>query len=108
MSPEMAWVGGMLTSVVGYRLVRAISRHTGNRRRRLLVVFARYPTACLYGLDVARLADLPIGSIYPELLRLETDGWIRSGWQARGTGPRRRVYWLNPERRAATDEELVP
>ena len=37
--------------------------------------------------------DLPEGTVYPVLHRLERAGWLRSRW-AKGAGPRRRVYTL--------------
>jgi|SRR5436853_1062085 PadR family transcriptional regulator, regulatory protein PadR len=39
--------------------------------------------------------DLPEGTIYPALHRLERAGYLRSRWTA-GDGPRRRVYALTP------------
>ena len=34
-----------------------------------------------YGLEIARRAGLPSGTIYPILARLETAGWLASGWE---------------------------
>jgi hypothetical protein len=69
------------------------------RRQRVLQVFLDHPDQRLYGLDVNRMARLSLGSIYPELARLEQDRWILSGWEDPAEDrPRRRVYWLNPWR----------
>ena len=45
--------------------------------------------------------DLPEGTVYPVLHRLERAGYLRSRW-AKGTGPKRRVYALT----AAGQREL--
>jgi DNA-binding PadR family transcriptional regulator len=37
--------------------------------------------------------DLPEGTVYPALHRLEAAGCLASGWEVAG-GRRRRVYWL--------------
>mgnify|MGYP003937884139 CR=1 FL=1 len=52
-----------------------------------------------YGFDVMEACDLPSGTIYPALRRLEKAGWLRSRWEdsevARAEGrPRRRTYAL--------------
>jgi PadR family transcriptional regulator PadR len=39
--------------------------------------------------------DLPEGTVYPALHRLERDGLVGSEWDA-STARRRRVYWLTP------------
>jgi transcriptional regulator len=44
--------------------------------------------------------DLPEGTVYPALHRLERDGLLRSGWSEE-TGRRRRVYELTEQGRAA-------
>jgi DNA-binding PadR family transcriptional regulator len=52
-----------------------------------------------YGFDVMEACDLPSGTVYPALRRLERAGLLRSGWEraadARAEGrPRRRTYVL--------------
>jgi PadR family transcriptional regulator PadR len=47
--------------------------------------------------------DLPEGTIYPALYRLESAGLLASGWAEAG-GRRRRVYRLTPRGRAALVE----
>jgi DNA-binding PadR family transcriptional regulator len=48
--------------------------------------------------------DLPTGTIYPALHRLERAGLIHAAWSA-AAGRRRRVYELTPAGRAALDTE---
>lgn len=52
-----------------------------------------------FSLEIADAAGLPQGSIYPVLARLESDGWVESGWSARPlpTGRRRRFYRLTSD-----------
>ncbi len=52
-----------------------------------------------YGFDVMERCDLPSGTAYPALRRLETSGLLRSRWEkkkdAHAEGrPRRRIYEL--------------
>lgn len=59
-----------------------------------------------YGLDVMEACDLPSGTVYPALRRLEKAGLLKSRWedleraQAEGR-PRRRTYELTDEGREA-------
>jgi len=59
-----------------------------------------------YGLIVAMrdgsggVFDLPEGTVYPALLRLERDGAVESAWEAEAPR-RRRVYRLTPVGEAA-------
>lgn len=49
-----------------------------------------------YGLEVAKQAGLPSGTIYPLLARLEAAGWLESGWEnidESREGRRRRRYY---------------
>lgn len=48
--------------------------------------------------------DLPTGTVYPALHRLERAGLIASSWQTVG-GRRRRDYRLTPSGRAALTEQ---
>lgn len=47
--------------------------------------------------------DLPEGTVYPLLHRLEERGLLRSRWT--GNGRRRRVYELTPSGRRALEEQ---
>src|SRR5690242_11086038 len=58
------------------------------------------PDAELYGLELARAAGLPTGTVHPILARLEGTGWVTSRWEdvdpsAAGRPPRR-YYRLTP------------
>ncbi len=48
--------------------------------------------------------DLPEGTIYPALHRLELAGLLASTWTEPGVGRRRRVYSLTPKGRDALAE----
>lgn len=48
--------------------------------------------------------DLPTGTVYPALHRLERAGLIQANWSTEG-GRRRRVYELTPAGRRALDTE---
>ena len=48
--------------------------------------------------------DLPTGTVYPALRRLETAGLIQGTW-SRGAGRQRRVYQLTPAGRRALAAE---
>jgi PadR family transcriptional regulator, regulatory protein PadR len=48
--------------------------------------------------------DLPTGTVYPALHRLERAGLVRASWSAAG-GRRRRLYQLTPAGRRALDSE---
>lgn len=55
-----------------------------------------------YGFDVMEACNLPSGTVYPALRRLEKAGLLRSGWEeedlARREGrPRRRTYAMTAE-----------
>ncbi len=50
------------------------------------------------------LVDLPTGTVYPALHRLERAGLVRGSWSAAG-GRRRRVYELTAAGRRALDTE---
>lgn len=45
--------------------------------------------------------DLPEGTVYPALRRLERDGLIGGRWVEVASGPRRRYYALTPRGRTA-------
>jgi len=58
---------------------------------------------------VERLADagfdeVPGGTLYPSLLRLEKQGLVRTEWEPSPSGPRRKYYELTKEGRAAVAE----
>jgi PadR family transcriptional regulator PadR len=47
-------------------------------------------------LTTAGFGDIPGGTLYPALLRLEQQGWVSTEWVASGSGPRRKYYHLTP------------
>lgn len=52
--------------------------------------------------------DLPEGTIYPALHRLESAGLLQSEWTESDTGRRRRTYQLTPSgRRALTRQKAM-
>lgn len=57
------------------------------------------PAAPRYGLEIAKLAGLETGTLYPVMARLEAVGWVESSWEdpelsVRERRPRRRYYQL--------------
>jgi PadR family transcriptional regulator PadR len=66
----------------------------------VLSVLLDDPQAEHYGLQISKRAELPTGSVYPILARLEQHGWVESAWEqidpvAEGRRPRR-YYRLTP------------
>ena len=62
----------------------------------ILTVLMEDPVAEHYGLAIAKRAELPTGSVYPILARLERAGWVMSDWEdidERVEGRRRRRYY---------------
>ncbi|WP_375388453.1 helix-turn-helix transcriptional regulator [uncultured Amnibacterium sp.] len=57
----------------------------------------------IWGLLVIKRTGRPAGSVYPILERLEGAGWVSSTWETatERRGPRRRLYELSPDGRAA-------
>ena len=65
----------------------------------------------VYGLDVMDRTELPSGTVYPTLGRLEKRGYVSARWEdeavARREGrPRRRYYRLTADGAAALREAL--
>ena len=62
----------------------------------VLLLFLAEPTRERYGLEVARLARLPRGTLYRILMRMEEAGWLESAWEdvdpALAGRPARRLY----------------
>jgi DNA-binding PadR family transcriptional regulator len=67
----------------------------------VLKVLLEDPSGQHYGLAISKGADLPTGTIYPILARLEQAGWVTSDWEdidPRVEGRRRRRYYrLSPD-----------
>ena len=47
-------------------------------------------------LAAAGLGEVPGGTIYPALLRLERQGLASAAWESSATGPRRKYFELTP------------
>jgi DNA-binding PadR family transcriptional regulator len=66
--------------------------------------FLDAPSDETYGFELAEATDLPSGTIYPILRRLEDEGFVKSRWAHVETGSqrrRRRYYELTGEGRRA-------
>jgi PadR family transcriptional regulator, regulatory protein PadR len=65
---------------------------------KVLNVLLAHPLGEHYGLEICHAADLPGGTIYPILVRLEQAGWLTSAWEdineATEGRRRRRFYQL--------------
>ena len=62
-----------------------------------------------YGFDIMEACDLPSGTVYPALRRLEKAGLLRSGWESEEEAfaagrPKRRTYRLTTRGREALPE----
>jgi len=58
-------------------------------------------------LAAAGVADVPGGTLYPALLRLEQQGLAQPSWQPSESGPRRKYYAVTPAGRAALDAQVA-
>ncbi|MFD1721863.1 PadR family transcriptional regulator [Amnibacterium endophyticum] len=63
----------------------------------------------VWGLQVVKRTGRPAGSVYPILERLESAGWVTSEWETETArrGPRRRLYELTADGRAAAREAVA-
>ena len=62
-----------------------------------LAVLGAISRSVRYGFDIMDATDLPSGTVYPVLGRLERDGYVRSKWESQGIAqrekrPPRRYY----------------
>ena len=85
-------------------------RRSSVQTQDVLAALLAEPSHQRYGLDLAKEAGLPSGTIYPILARLESRGWIESEWEdidpvVEGRRPRR-YYRLTGEGEAAARREL--
>jgi len=65
-----------------------------------------------YGLDLMEATELPSGTVYPQMRRLEQRGFVRSAWEAGDAArehgrPRRRYYEITPEGEIALAEAIA-
>ena len=62
---------------------------------KLLDALLADPSADFWGFELMKETGLASGTMYPLLARLESLGWLASGWDADSrSGPRRRYYRL--------------
>lgn len=88
----------------------------GPRRRMgmsTLTVLQAIASGHRYGFEIIEATDLPGGTVYPALAKLESDGHLSSSWEdpevARSEGrPPRRYYELTRSGRGALDAALAP
>lgn len=87
-------------------------RKPSTATRLVFQAFLDSPSDETYGFELSEATDLPSGTIYPILRRLEDEGLIKSHWAEVDTGTqrrRRRYYRLTGEGRrvaqAATEEQ---
>jgi len=77
----------------------------------VLGVFLKDPEREWYGLELMRETELPSGTLYPVLARMEAEGWLisqRESAEAHREGrPRRRYYTLTERGRSAGAGQLV-
>src|SRR5262245_2239625 len=58
--------------------------------------------------DVSRaLVQVPQGSLYPALHRLENRGWLAASWKSTDSGREAKVYRLTPRGRRRLDQEVA-
>lgn len=71
---------------------RALSPHD----RMVLAVLLEADGQWSHGYELARLADVRSGTLYPLLIRLEAQGYLEAEWQqpAEGARPPRHAYRL--------------
>ena len=76
----------------------------------VLAAIMEDPTRPWYGLELARVAKLKSGTIYPALARLERAGWLGSFWEdidpSEAGRPRRRLYEITGAGREGTAAAL--
>jgi PadR family transcriptional regulator, regulatory protein PadR len=76
-----------------------------------LCLLALLDTGPDYGFALAQrlaetgLGEVPGGTLYPALLRLEQQGWVSVSWVASESGPRRKYYALTATGRAVLERD---
>jgi DNA-binding IclR family transcriptional regulator len=68
---------------------------------KVLAAFLADPAEDRYGLELMEVAELPSGTLYPILTRLQQAGWVESHWEevdpAVAGRPARRYYRLTAD-----------
>ena len=73
----------------------------------LLVERSDYGLGLTERLSGAGLGEVPGGTLYPSLLRLEKQGLVSTEWRTSATGPRRKYYTLTPQGESAAEERIA-
>lgn len=65
----------------------------------MLAALAKAPSEWRHGYDLIRILALKSGTLYPLLMRLESQGFLEAEWQQSSTGgrPPRHAYRLTAE-----------
>ncbi|MFF5293209.1 PadR family transcriptional regulator [Paractinoplanes globisporus] len=58
-------------------------------------------------LAAAGVADVPGGTLYPALLRLEQQGWVEPSWHPSESGPRRKYYAVTESGQATLNAQAA-
>jgi PadR family transcriptional regulator PadR len=66
-----------------------------------------YAIAQRIGLVSRALLQVPQGSLYPALHRLENKGWVKAAWNVTDTGREAKFYALTAEGRRQLEREKV-
>jgi PadR family transcriptional regulator, regulatory protein PadR len=73
------------------------SRALSNQAHQALALLADAHPDWLHGYDLMKASGVKSGTLYPLLMRLETQGYLEAQWQESSTGrPPRHVYRLTP------------
>ena len=77
----------------------------------VLRVLLDHPLQQHYGLAISKAAELPSGSLYPILAKLERIGLVTSDWEQvdehEAGRPRRRYYQLTPDGAVRAEQVLA-
>ncbi|MEH0974533.1 helix-turn-helix transcriptional regulator [Micromonospora sp. CPCC 205546] len=78
---------------------------------RVLAAMLAEPDVERYGLDLMAATELPSGTLYPVLRRLQTAGWVTADWESIDPSsvgrPARRYYRLTGQGAAAARRALA-
>ncbi|MGS2616017.1 PadR family transcriptional regulator [Micromonospora sp. LZ34] len=78
---------------------------------RVLAALLAEPDAERYGLDLMAMTELPSGTLYPVLHRLQSAGWLTAEWESVDPStvgrPARRYYRLTAEGAVAARRTLA-
>jgi PadR family transcriptional regulator, regulatory protein PadR len=74
----------------------------------VLDALLQHPAQWRHGYSLSQQTELPSGTLYPILMRLEKAGWLETRWEQPGNlgRPPRHLYRLTAQGRAWAIEEL--